>query len=70
MSKADRLRVTWSKRERDVMYHYPSRPDGAYAHYVLGHPLQEFLDEMERRGYDRSTFVLTIKRRPPASTTG
>lgn len=36
----DKLRVSWSKREKDIQYHYPlgsqTRSDGHYLHAVFG----------------------------------
>ena len=54
--------MRWSKREGDVVIHYPRKVDGHFTHSVLTEPVRLFLDEMERRGYDRASFRLSIKR--------
>jgi hypothetical protein len=58
-----KLVIKWSNREGDLLYHYPSAPDGHFAHATLGTPLVEFLDEMEKRGYDRKSFRMSIRRK-------
>lgn len=61
MKARDKLRATWSKREKDVMLHFPmgaqTKSDG---HYLAGVFNKEFIDEMERRGYDISTMKFEI----------
>lgn len=58
---ADKLRADWSKRERDVMLHFPvgesTRSDG---HYLSGIFSKEFTEELTRRGYDISTMKFEI----------
>lgn len=38
---SDTLKIKWSKKEKDFLIYYPSRPDGALIqHYILGDILQ------------------------------
>ena len=64
LDKKRTLLVKWDKREKDIKIFYPRKVDGHFTFYKLGDPLTEFLDEMEKRGYDRNSFRLTIKRTP------
>jgi len=64
MAYEGRLVIKWSKRERDIIYHYPRKADGHYAHHALGEPLKRFLDEMGKRGYSRESLFISIKRAP------
>jgi hypothetical protein len=65
MAYNGRLVMKWSKREQDVVIHYPRSVDGHLAHSTLSEPIKTFLDEMEKRGYDRNSFFLKIKRNDP-----
>jgi hypothetical protein len=64
MAYEGKLVIKWSKREQDVMIHFPRSVDGHFAHSTLTEPIKTFLDEMEKRGYDRNSFFLKIKRNP------
>lgn len=78
----DTLKVVWSKRERDLLISYPSKPDGHLVHNVLNckrcHPDMKglfgvtwepsFIDELEARGYDLTTLKFSIKRKPTLPT--
>jgi len=76
------LAVKWSKRENDLMIHYPRRCDGALVHYMLlsdrmifdytkwsenkynhrpPYKMENFLKELEERGYDIKTLKFTIE---------
>jgi hypothetical protein len=61
------LRINWSKREKDLIFHSPSAPDGhlmhAFTHYVLfdGKTLRQALEE---RGYDIATLKFSVERKP------
>lgn len=59
--------MSWSKRERDLLIHYPSKPDGHLLHVRLNSPrfdgekkLPSFVQE---RGYDLTTLRFSIKRK-------
>jgi hypothetical protein len=52
------LKANWSKRERDVMIHYPRSPDG---HWLAGVFDKSFVDELDRRGYDVTTLRFSVK---------
>ena len=67
MAYEGKVVIKWSKREKDVMIHYPRKADGHFAHATLTEPIRVFLDEMEKRGYDRDSFFLKIKRTEPAT---
>jgi hypothetical protein len=63
MSKREKLRATWSKRERDVMVHYPRSCDGHWLSSVLN---LAFTDELDRRGYDVTTLRFSVARKDGA----
>lgn len=62
MKASDKLRANWSKREDDVMLHYPlgigSRSDG---HWLSGVFNKAFTDELASRGYDITTMKFSIE---------
>lgn len=62
MKPDDKLRAYWSKRESDIMLHWPggssTKCDG---HYLSGIFDQKFIDEMTRRGYDVTTLRFSIE---------
>ena len=55
--EAGELFAVWNKKERDILYWSPRKPDGHLAHSHLS-PLFE---ELERRGYDLTTLRFSIK---------
>ena len=61
MKSHHKLKATWSKKERDVMLHYPlgqgTRADG---HYLSGIFNKAFTDELSNRGYDVSTLKFEV----------
>lgn len=61
MQAKDKLRATWSKREDDLMLHYPlgsqTKSDGG----MLADRLGLLLDELKRRGYDPTTVRFSIE---------
>jgi hypothetical protein len=70
--KPGRLLATWSKRERDMLYDYSRKADGGLLHYALSQPVpgcegRTLLQELERRGYDVTTFRLVIDRAEDAA---
>jgi hypothetical protein len=66
------LSAKWSKKEGDIMIHYPSSPDGHLLHNVLAakhyHPLAKvwdnlsFREELIARGYDITTLKFSIEK--------
>lgn len=63
------LTAVWSKRERDILYSYPSKQDGHLLHCHLGTefaPKKPLLDELEERGYDLTTLQFCVRRKQPA----
>ena len=71
MSRKDTtLYAYWSKREKDVLYCYPgSKADGHLLHQYLSPGLglkgskPDLFTELEARGYDLTTFRLSIKKK-------
>ena len=68
---SDKLTVKWSKKEKDLIIHYPSRPDGALAHSAFcseqHHPFDDtwsksFVEELKSRGYDITTLKFSIQK--------
>jgi hypothetical protein len=72
------LWASYSKREHDILFHYPERCDGALLHYYLGcerlsySPLsackyetdKSLFKKLEDRGYDITTLRFSIKKKP------
>jgi len=56
-----KFRAYWSKRENDLMFHYPlGMQTKSDAHWLSGILTKDFQAELIRRGYDFSTFKLEI----------
>ena len=60
-----KLRFRWSKREKDFLISFPNKPDGHLVHgffegYMSG---QDFLKELEKRGYDLTTLKFEVTRK-------
>lgn len=73
MPKRDRettLSANWSRREKDVMYHFPSSPDGHWLHSWFrwarldDKTVTSFLDQLKERGYDVTTLRFSVKKDP------
>ncbi len=62
MKAIDKLRVNWSKREEDLMVHFPlgqgTKSDGRYLIYRFD---DKFVEEISKRGYDITTFRVSIE---------
>jgi len=62
MKAKDKLRATWCKEEQSVMFHYPlgsqTKCDGGY---LSGHITEELANELEARGYDKTTLKFSIE---------
>lgn len=62
MDAIDKLRATWSKRETDVMLHFPNgQGTKCDAHWLSGVFNKEFIDELFRRGYDPTTMRFSVE---------
>lgn len=62
MRAEDKLRAYWSKRERDVMFHWPGGSGTKCdAHWLYGVFNDEFVKELEKRGYDPSTLRFSVE---------
>lgn len=68
----DTLSMRWSKREKDLLINYPSKPDGHLLHCRLNSPrfdgdyqpmLPSFVEELQARGYDITTLRFSVKRK-------
>lgn len=81
------LAAKWSKREKDLMIHYPRKCDGALLNNILGdrmmfdfdkwsetkynsqppmpYKMDNFLKELETRGYDITTLKFSIELKKP-----
>jgi hypothetical protein len=78
-TKKNTLSAQWSKKEKDMMFHYPSKPDGHYLYSALscprynydGKPEPSIIDELEVRGYDVTTLRFSVckKDEPQKQTT-
>lgn len=68
-----RLRASWSKREKDIVFHYPSKPDGHLLHDFFSYAKlagagKSLLEELEARGYDLATLKFSIERKTPSDS--
>ena len=70
-----KLRARWSKKENDILYSYPRRPDGHYLYHIFDKknkrgtfgydlPPLSFLEDLEARGYDLTTLKFEIELKP------
>lgn len=61
MNPSDKLRAYWSKRESDIVLHWPgghgTKSDG---HWLSGIFDQKFIDELRCRGYDPTTIKFSV----------
>lgn len=61
MRAKDKLRILWSKKQRELMFHWPlgiaTKSD---AHYLYGIFNEVFICEMRQRGYDIQTLRFEI----------
>lgn len=62
MKAKDKLRIDWSKREGDLMFHYPlGSGTSADGHFLANKFDKEFTDSLIRRGYDLTTLRFSIE---------
>lgn len=76
MSRAETtLYASWSKRERDLSFHWPAqKPDGHLLYGALcakqwgpdGEMRPSLVEELESRGYDITTLRFSVKAKPSA----
>jgi len=67
MKAADKLRATYSRKERDVILHFPLGTSTVTdANYLTGVFNKAFTDEMEKRGYNLATMKFSIEPHPTA----
>lgn len=68
-AKPGRLLGRWSKREKDFLFSYPSKPDGHYLYgvfcFIKDVNGRTLVEELERRGYDITTLRLQVDRKKP-----
>lgn len=60
-----KLRAVWSKRERDIMFHYPTSPDGHLLNSFFDHVSidgRTLRQQLVDRGYDIATLKFSIER--------
>ena len=62
MRSEDKLRASWSKREKDIVLHWPggssTKADGHWLSSIFD---QEFTDELLKRGYDPTTLRFSVE---------
>ena len=62
MKAKDKLRATWCKQEDTILLHYPlgsqTKCDGGF---LSGHITEAFAEELEARGYDKTTLKFSIE---------
>ena len=61
--KRGRLLGRWSKRERDFLFSYPSKPDGHFIHQLFSCVKingKTLIENFTERGYDLTTLRLQI----------
>ena len=61
MRKKDKLRAYWSKRENDLMLHYPlGTGTSSDAHWLSGIFDDKFTQSIKDRGYDPETIKFEV----------
>ena len=62
MKATEKLRATWCKKERSILYHYPlGSQTKCDASFLSGHVTDAFARELEKRGYDKTTLRFSIE---------
>lgn len=62
MDARDKLRARWSKKEKDLMLHFPEGiSTKSDAHWLSCLFDKQFTDELSRRGYDPTTLKFSIE---------
>jgi hypothetical protein len=63
------LTAEWSKKENDILFHFPRSCDGHLLHQVLTSEFsifrdKSFIQELRERGYDIETLQFSVRRNP------
>ena len=62
MIAKDKLRANWCKQDDTVMFHYPlGSQTNCDASFLSGHITEELANELEERGYDKTTLKFSIE---------
>lgn len=61
MNYKTHLYCKWSKKEKDLMFHFPRSCDAHFLRDVLS---KKVTDELELRGYDIKTLKFSIAKKP------
>lgn len=62
MKATDKLRVTWCKKEKTVLFHYPlGSQTKCDCGFLSGYITEELANELEERGYDKTTLKFSIE---------
>ena len=60
-----RIRIYWSKKEEDLLAHCDEGTSKATARFLFSVIPSDVLKELDRRGYDVTTFRFQIRKKPP-----
>jgi hypothetical protein len=63
--KPTKLLARWSKRLNDMLYSYPSKPDGGWLHSLVSWTKgpdgdSSLIEELKARGYDVKTLRISV----------
>ena len=62
MKATEKLRVTWCKKERSLLFHYPlGTQTKCDAGFLSGHITDDLVEELDKRGYDKTTLCFSIE---------
>ena len=64
--KPGRLLASWSAREKDFKFQFPSKPDGHWLYWLLcvqQHDGRTVVQELEARGYDVKSIRFQVDKR-------
>lgn len=59
-----RIRMYWSKKEKDLMVNWEPGTCRATARYLMHVITLEVMEELDRRGFDTTTIRFQIRRKP------
>jgi hypothetical protein len=60
-----RIRLFWSKKQKDLMVAWDPNTSRATARYLMTDVLtQDVLDELDKRGFDVTTLRFQIRKKP------
>jgi hypothetical protein len=63
VTQVPRIRVYWSKPQKDLAVAWDKEAGGANPRYILGLFPVDVTEELERRGYDITTLRFSIKKK-------